>query len=137
MASLQFNVAKGLAVDGNDLVEVVVDFPDTEDAQQRRPADIVAVVDVSGSMQLPATMKIEEGEFRFCGKGVKQEPIPRHDIYVSCRDTTEKMETIIFTKGSRTMNEKGSDAEISQMRSAIGSMGWVARQCRPDICYEF
>ena len=34
------------------------------------------------------------------------------------------------------MTEKGTDGEISQMRSIIGSLGWIARQCRPDLSYE-
>ena len=34
------------------------------------------------------------------------------------------------------MSERGSEQEIGQMRSVIGSLGWVARQCRPDLSYE-
>ena len=57
-------------------------------------------------------------------------------IKVTCKDTSEKVDIISFTKGSRKMAQKGSEIEIGQMRSVIGSLGWVARQCRPDISYE-
>ena len=33
------------------------------------------------------------------------------------------------------MNDLGTEAEIAQMRSVVGSIGWIARQCRPDLSY--
>ena len=33
-------------------------------------------------------------------------------------------------------DEMASDAEIGQMRSVIGSLGRIARQCRPDLSYH-
>ena len=34
------------------------------------------------------------------------------------------------------MTERATEAEIAQMRSVIGSLGWIARQCRGDLSYE-
>ena len=34
--------------------------------------------------------KIEENEFRFCGKEIKQEETPRNGIHVMCKDTTKR-----------------------------------------------
>ena len=34
------------------------------------------------------------------------------------------------------MTELASDNEIAQMRSVVGSLGWIARQCRPDQSYD-
>ena len=36
--------------------------------------------------------KIEEGEFRFCGREIKQDA--EYNITVTCRDTVEKTENI-------------------------------------------
>ena len=33
----------------------------------------------------------------------------------------------------RKLTDEASPAEIAQMRSVIGSLGWIARQCRPDL----
>ena len=63
--------------------------------------------------------KIEKGEFRFCGKEVKQ--FADFSIKVTCKDTSEKVELIMFTKNGRKMTERGSEHEIGQMRSVIGS----------------
>ena len=34
------------------------------------------------------------------------------------------------------MTERATESEIGQTRSVIGSLGWVARQCRGDLSYE-
>ena len=34
------------------------------------------------------------------------------------------------------MTGEASEAEIGQMRSVIGSLGWIARQCHPEISYS-
>ena len=54
---------------------------------------------------------VELGTFRFCGREV----IEHSDFSVSvkCKDTTE----------------------IAQLRSVVGSLAWVARQCRPQLSY--
>ena len=57
-------------------------------------------------------------------------------ITITCRDTSEKLEPARITKGRRRMTEKASEAEIGQIRSVVGSLAWIARQCRPDLSYE-
>ena len=34
------------------------------------------------------------------------------------------------------MTDLATDSEIAQMRSVVGSLGWIARQCRPDLSYD-
>jgi hypothetical protein len=63
--------------------------------------------------------KIEEGGFRSCGKEIKQ--LPDFSIEVTCEDTTE------------TIDDDATEAAIGQMRSVVGSLGWIARQCRPGL----
>ena len=42
---------------------------------------------------------------------------------------------ISFSVGDRTPDSKATDGEIAQMRSVVGSFAWIARQCRPELCY--
>lgn len=37
---------------------------------------------------------------------------------------------------SRSQNEDATSAKISQSCSVVGSVGWVAHQCRPDLSYH-
>ena len=78
--------------------------------------------------------KVETDDFRFCGKEIKQDK--QGNIKVSCQDTTEKIQPIRFDKGKRRMTERATDSEKEQMRSVVGSLAWVGRQCRPDVSYE-
>ena len=77
--------------------------------------------------------KVESKEFRFCGKEIRQHE--DYSIEVTCTDSTEQINPIRFTVGSRKMTDLATEAEIAQMRSVVGSLGWIARQCRPDLSY--
>jgi hypothetical protein len=77
--------------------------------------------------------KIEEGEFRFCGKEIKQ--LPDFSIVVTCKDTTETINPLCYTLNGRRQDDDATEAEIGQMRSVVGSLGWIARQCRPGLSY--
>jgi hypothetical protein len=79
--------------------------------REDKTAKAMYVIEVDG--------KIEEGGFRSCGKEIKQ--LPDFSIEVTCEDTTE------------TINDDATEAAIGQMRSVVGSLGWVARQCRPGL----
>ena len=81
-----------------------------------------------------AVRKVEEGKFRFCGKEVTQ--TDDFAVTVTCKDSAEQIEPIRFEKGKRRMTERATESEIGQMRSVVGSLGWVARQCRGDLSYE-
>jgi len=78
--------------------------------------------------------KVEQGKFRFCGKEIEQ--LNDFSIKVTCTDSTEQIVPIKYKTHKRMMTELATDSEIAQMRSVIGSLGWIARQCRPDLSYE-
>ena len=77
---------------------------------------------------------IEEGDFRFCGREYNQSD--DFSVYVTCIHNTEKVLPIKFEKSGRSPEDKASPSEIAQARSVIGSLAWIARQARPDLCYQ-
>ena len=74
----------------------------------------------------------EVGNFRYCGKEVRQDS--DFNITITCKDTTLKMEPIRVS-GSRKATQALNDQERTQMKSVAGSLSWIARNCRPDIAY--
>ena len=80
-----------------------------------------------------AVRKVEDGIFRFCGKDIRQED--DFSIVVSCRNETEQIDPIRYTNEGRKLTDSATEQEIAQMRSVVGSLGWIARQCRPDLSY--
>jgi hypothetical protein len=77
--------------------------------------------------------KIETGNFRFCGKEIKQ--LEDFSIQVTCQDSTEQIGPVRYHPGGRKPDAPATEAEVGQMRSVVGSLGWIARQCRPDLSY--
>ena len=75
--------------------------------------------------------RVEEGKFSFCGKQV--EPLPDESVMITCKDATEQIGSIKYSIRNRKMDDPATKADIGQIRSVIGSLGWVARQCRPDV----
>ena len=75
----------------------------------------------------------KEGNFRFCGREYEQSD--DFSIRVTCRDNTEKTLPINYTLGDRSMSSKATPGEVSQLRSVVGSLAWISRQCRPDKTY--
>jgi hypothetical protein len=78
--------------------------------------------------------ELNEGSFRFCGREIEQNE--HGDIHVTCKDTAEKTLPINFHMNGRSGEDKATVGEISQMRSVIGSLAWVSRQCRPGLSYS-
>jgi hypothetical protein len=78
--------------------------------------------------------QIEEGEFRFCGREYSQDE--DYNVTVTCKHNTEKILPISFDRGTRGLNDKATSGEIAQARSVIGSLAWISRQTRPDLCYQ-
>ena len=78
--------------------------------------------------------KIDEGNFRFCGREYSQDD--SYNVYVTCKNNTEKILPISFERNKRGLDEKANAGEIAQARSVIGSLAWIARQTRPDLCYQ-
>ena len=85
-------------------------------------------------MEIPRRKKFEEGTIRFCGREITQDE--EGNIKVKCKDTVEKTAPVNFRKGDRTMESPANEGEISQLRSVVGSLSWVARQCRPSLSYD-
>ena len=76
---------------------------------------------------------VESGTFRFCGREVVQHS--DFSISVRCKDTTEKIKPVHYDPKMRKQRDLARDHEIAQLRSVVGSLAWVARQCRPQLSY--
>ena len=77
--------------------------------------------------------KRKKNDFRFCGKQVTR--LTNGDIFVSCKDGIECIGPVKFSAEGRKQEDPATPAEIGQMRSVVGSLGWVARQCMPISSY--
>eukprot|EP00435_Cladocopium_sp_Y103_P032430 s1165_g8.t1 len=75
----------------------------------------------------------EHGSFRFCGRKITTE---EDYIHVQTPESLAKVKPIHIEGGrERPLSDDASETEISQMRAVLGSIGWVARLCRPELCY--
>ena len=54
---------------------------------------------------------------------------------MTCKDTTMKTEPVRIQPG-RKLTENLNEGEKTQLLSVVGSLNWIARQCRPDISYR-
>ena len=78
--------------------------------------------------------KVEQSKFRFCGKEIEQ--LNDYSIKVTCTDFAEQIDPIKFATKDSKMTDLATDSEIAQIRSVVGSLGWIARQGRPDLSYD-
>ena len=76
---------------------------------------------------------VKSGTFRFCGREVIQHS--DFSVSVKCKDTTEKIEPVRYDPKGRKQTDLARDHEIAQLRSVVGSLARVARQCRPQLSY--
>ena len=77
-------------------------------------------------------LKKKEGKFRFCGKEIERDD--QGSVHLHQADAIESLEYIVLEKHRRTSpNSKLTETEKSQFRALIGSLGWIARQSRPDV----
>jgi len=77
-------------------------------------------------------LKKKEGKFGFCGKEIEKDE--HGTVHLHQADAIESLEYIVLEKHRRTSpNSKLSEEEKSQFRALIGSLGWIARQSRPDV----
>ena len=76
---------------------------------------------------------VESGTFGFCGREVTQHS--DFSVSVKCKDTTEKTEPVRYDPKGRKQTDLARDHEITQLRSVVGSLAWVARQCRSQLSY--
>ena len=77
-------------------------------------------------------LKKKDTEFRFCGKNLIQHA--DKSISLEQVDAIEGLEYQTLDKHRRKFpNLPLSEEEKSEFRALIGSMGWIARQTRPDV----
>ena len=77
---------------------------------------------------------VEIDGFRFCGRKVES----TDDYYqITSPEILTKVKPIRI-EGHRNRNpvDQASDEEQSQMRAVLGSIGYVARLCRPELSYR-
>ena len=77
---------------------------------------------------------IEEENFRFCGRRIES----KDDYYeITCPELLNKVKPIhIEGRRDRSPADPASAEEQSQMRAVLGSIGYVARLCRPELSYR-
>lgn len=79
--------------------------------------------------------KFAKGDGRFAGKEVKHDPAS--GVIRLCQPlyTSEKVKLLVLTKERR--QEKMSyctEVEITALRGLLGSLAWLAKETRPDLC---
>ena len=77
---------------------------------------------------------IHENKFRFCGRDYEQDS--EGTVTITCRNNIEKILPIKYDRRGRKADDRADVQEISQGRSVIGSLAWIARQARPEYCYS-
>ena len=97
------------------------------------PQNQDARIECSNFLDRDTIKTVESGTFRFCGREVIQHS--DFSVSVRCKDTTEKIEPVRYDPKGRKQTDLARDHEIAQLRSVIGSLAWVARQCRPQLSY--
>ena len=74
-----------------------------------------------------------EDSFSYCARIISQ---TADGIRVTCPNTAAKVRPILVKGARRSQRDSpATDVEINQLRSVLASLNWVARVCRPDICY--
>ena len=75
----------------------------------------------------------DTGSFRYCGKQFTQGP--DYAVSIDVVDNTRRIGRILVGP-DRKPNDNLTKGELTQLRSAIGSLAWIARQARPDLAYK-
>lgn len=74
--------------------------------------------------------KAKSATFRYYGKTVEQ--LPDFPIRVTCEPATEGINGINYCSTGGEMDDLATVGEVGQMRSVVGSLGWITRQRRLD-----
>ena len=78
---------------------------------------------------------LESVDFRFCGKEFKQ--FPDWSIRITCKALILKLDYIEIQATRRKQTTLPvTTSERSDLMSSVGSLGWIARSCRPDVVYR-
>ena len=77
---------------------------------------------------------VEGDELKYCGRNIVQNEA---GIKVTCPNVLDRTKAIYVSPDRRKqLAEPATAAEISQLRSVVGSLSWLARVCRPDISFD-
>eukprot|EP00439_Symbiodinium_sp_Y106_P038152 s4760_g4.t1 len=77
--------------------------------------------------------KIEHTDFRFCGRRFRQ--AEDFSVRIDAEDNTRQIRKIIIA-GNRKTTDRATETEVTSLRSVVGSLAWVARFARTDLCYR-
>jgi hypothetical protein len=78
--------------------------------------------------------EIHSGDLRLCGREYKQSA--DGSVLITCKANTNSILPISFKATGRSPDDAATPGEISQLRSVVGSLSWIARQCRIDVSYH-
>ena len=73
---------------------------------------------------------------RSLGSAAASEQREDFSVFISCKENTESILPINFNRSGRNPESRATEGEISQMRSVVGSLQWIARQCRIFFQYR-
>ena len=77
---------------------------------------------------------VENDEMKYCGRIIKQST---DGIRVTCPSVLDRTKAIyVEPQRRKQLSAPAKPSEISQLRSVIGSLSWLGRICRPDICFR-
>ena len=77
--------------------------------------------------------EVEHTDFRFCGRRFRQSE--DFSVRIGAEDNTRQVRKINIAAGRKT-TDRATEAETTSLRSVVGSLAWVARFARPDLCYR-
>ena len=76
---------------------------------------------------------VEGNQLKYCGRVIDQS---EKGIKVTCPNVLDRTKAIHVGPARRKgLADPATNSEISQLRSVVGSLSWLGRVCRPDICY--
>ena len=71
---------------------------------------------------------------KYCGRIISQS---EDGIKVTCPNILDRAKAIYIDPARRKqLAEPARVSEISQLRSVVGSLSWLGRICRPDLCFH-
>ena len=77
--------------------------------------------------------EVKSGDFRYCGLEVVQDQ--DYTVHVTAKDNIENIEAVSYPRDS-PLTRRCNEGETSQLRSVVGALSWVCRQCKPEFLYR-
>ena len=79
---------------------------------------------------------LEEGEFQYCGKRIKQD-VQTGTITVSMEEYHSNLHPIkVLTERKKDVHSSLNAGELKQLRALLGSLQWLVAQVRLDMGYH-